>query len=38
MGPLIKFRLVAGVATLGNSCNLHKFKMAATGQTMGLSF
>ena len=29
MGPYMFFSLVSRAATLGNSCNLHKSKMAA---------
>ena len=38
MGPIKKISLVAGLATLGKSCNLHKSKMAATDRTTELSF
>ena len=38
MSPLKKIGLVAGLATLGKSSNLHKSKVAATDQTTELRF
>ena len=38
MGPWRIFSLVAGVATLGKFCNLHKSKMAAIGRWQNITF
>ena len=38
MGPWRIFSLVAGVATLGKFCNLHKSKMAAIGRWQNVTF